>query len=779
MDKAELQRLHDEVFPGLCEGAWKSWRESYLAFVHRVRAASHEEWLAPAFQKELWERADVSSVGMGSSVTVATAYQDRAVAGALWRARETELPGDVAGRGKVIGAIFDEVLALVTPKHNKRRPSAKLVRALAAIFPFDVLCVLDEYKTNKLRQTLDLKKNAETFLQQHVRIRDKLREITGPAATLGEAVDQSMFAWLAYERLARTEEDEAAEGEVEPPPPPTAPEQAASVLRIPPPPQQWRGLVHVQNALELILGIVREAEQGISRQELIASILEQAPYLSALSARKQIAIARAPLGLIEEHESNLLRPTARGRQLLDGEAAGTILVPVLILRVWGVAQALHALRGAPDGLTRVDLASAVRKRNKGWKTDMAPSAIIEWCKDLGLFEVAKASGQQVVELSAYGEEWANRIPVDLSPWDLLTEPDEGDAGDEASEAVSLAAPLGLNDMIAPAFDAVMERFAADPVSALLVMPVHFLGMVHGALHASPRRRFVLLSGLSGTGKTSIAEAYARAYCAAKGVTAATHVCRVPVSPDWSDPAGLLGYVSPLGAEPTFQGTLTLDLVLRANSHPTEPFFLCLDEMNLARVEHYFAPFLSAMEGEGAQLVIHGARDKVDNIPPAIPWPRNLFILGTVNMDETTHAFSDKVLDRAFSFELWEVDLDSWRASALTRGASASVLDAIMPTLQALHVALREARRHFGYRTCDEILGFCSAVPSLVGAKQALDAAVLAKILPKVRGDDAGALPAALEQVEKACKEHGLVRSAAKVGFMRDSLRSLGVVRFSS
>jgi MoxR-like ATPase len=543
--------------------------------------------------------------------------------------------------------------------------------------------------------------------------------------------------------------------------------------------QQWLGIVHVTDALRLILAIVRDAEHGIGRRELIASIQEEAPHLSATSAGKQIALARGPLGLVEQHENDVIRPTALGRQLLDGESPASVLTPMLIRRVWGFAQALDALRAAPEGITRVDLVERLRVRNGAWTSTMAASALVEWCKDLELVEIAKADGQQVVWLSETGEAWAARVPADMTAWNGAAGAAAGPAPVAAVDANVETVTSPAIELTSPPFDDVAARFAAEPASARLVLPEHLLALLHGALHALPRKRFVLLSGLSGTGKTSIAEAYARAYCAATGAAASTNLLRVPVSPDWSDPAGLLGYVSPLGAEPSFQVTQALELVLRAANNPTEPFFLVLDEMNLARVEHYFAPFLSAMEGENAMLVIHGTREAVDNVPPSIPWPRNLFILGTVNMDETTHAFSDKVLDRAFSFELWEVDLEAWSKAAVARGVPGDVLGAIMPPLQELHAALREARRHFGYRTCDEVLGFCVAAPPAVGVTRALDAAVLAKILPKVRGDDAGPLAGALEKVEHACNVHGLAMSAAKVAVMRDSLRSLGVVRFSS
>src|SRR5690606_32427175 len=125
---------------------------------------------------------------------------------------------------------------------------------------------------------------------------------------------------------------------------------------------------------------------------------------------------------------------------------------------------------------------------------------------------------------------------------------------------------------------------------------------------------------------------------------------------------------------------------------------------------------------------------IDAIPPAIPWPDNLFILGTVNMDETTHAFSDKVLDRAFTFEFWEVDHQAWRR-AKDGSVDGVILAAVYDPLAELYQALHPCRRHFGYRTFDEVLNFCRKRPERLHLEDAIDAAIFAKVLPKIRGDD--------------------------------------------
>jgi hypothetical protein len=240
---------------------------------------------------------------------------------------------------------------------------------------------------------------------------------------------------------------------------------------------------------------------------------------------------------------------------------------------------------------------------------------------------------------------------------------------------------------------------------------------------------------------------------------------------------LLGFINPLSDPPTFQETPALRYLLEAHRNPDKPYFLCLDEMNLARPEHYFAPFLSAMEGERGVLAIHAGEGDVDAVPASISWPRNLFVVGTVNMDETTHPFSDKVLDRAFTFEFWDVDFDEWEKKASAHFAP-EIIDYVLPILKELYSALKPARRHFGYRSCDEVVGFCATDTGL-DAAVVLDAALYAKVLLKIRGEADGALSKALEDAATVCAAHNLKQSRRKIDEMRVMLTDLGTVRFWS
>ncbi len=152
----------------------------------------------------------------------------------------------------------------------------------------------------------------------------------------------------------------------------------------------------------------------------------------------------------------------------------------------------------------------------------------------------------------------------------------------------------------------------------------------------------------------------RTFCGSK-----SHVL-VPVGADWTDNRNVLGFVNHLkndeDGKPTFQSTPVLDLVLRACADSAHPYFLILDEMNLSHVERYFSDFLSAMES-GKAIPVHteGCELRTSSglrIPQAVAIPPNLFVVGTVNVDETTYMFSPKVLDRAnvLEFRVEEEDL---------------------------------------------------------------------------------------------------------------------------
>ena len=204
-----------------------------------------------------------------------------------------------------------------------------------------------------------------------------------------------------------------------------------------------------------------------------------------------------------------------------------------------------------------------------------------------------------------------------------------------------------------------------------------------ALRTKP---FMLLAGISGTGKSRIVREMAKACWAADeedyGKNCPRNFCMVQVKPNWHDSSDLIGYVSRINGEKYVVGPF-LRFIAKAIQDPKRPYFLCLDEMNLAPVEQYFAEYLSVIESRKLQdghietdpivpfenteaygSLIDQLFDsdeerkayKTEEGGKRLTIPENLFVVGTVNMDETTFSFSRKVLDRAMTIEMNEVNL---------------------------------------------------------------------------------------------------------------------------
>lgn len=196
--------------------------------------------------------------------------------------------------------------------------------------------------------------------------------------------------------------------------------------------------------------------------------------------------------------------------------------------------------------------------------------------------------------------------------------------------------------------------------------------------------FLLLAGISGTGKSRIVRELARA-CWDEGsedynAQKPKNFQMVQVKPNWHDSSDLIGYVSRVSGKAEYVAGDFLRFVAKAWEDRETPYFLCLDEMNLAPVEQYFAEYLSVVESrkshEDGTVITDPIFEKVDeewyfNLTASLTTdenvrkqfnkdgiciPQNLIVVGTVNMDETTFSFSRKVLDRAMTIEMNDVDL---------------------------------------------------------------------------------------------------------------------------
>lgn len=298
---------------------------------------------------------------------------------------------------------------------------------------------------------------------------------------------------------------------------------------------------------------------------------------------------------------------------------------------------------------------------------------------------------------------------------------------------------------------------------------------HAALNFLRHKHFVILSGLSGTGKTQLALKYARAV---HGVTSNTSpdplIFECPVRPEWTDPTGLTGYFDVLTNRyvvPTF-----LEAVLIATAHRDSPVFVILDEMNLARVEYYLSDVLSCMETEGA-LQLHSNGVPLEgttgaSIRAELPLPANLFIIGTINVDETTNPVSDKVLDRASVIDMSTVDVPGFLTSLESRNADLkSARAAAEPKLTEIHGLLQQHNLGFGYRLIEEFVRYHAfdAEHLKNAPDEVTDHLLVQKVLVKLRG--AERQRPLLNSLDKACT--GLPRAQAYVRKLLGDLDDFG------
>lgn len=288
--------------------------------------------------------------------------------------------------------------------------------------------------------------------------------------------------------------------------------------------------------------------------------------------------------------------------------------------------------------------------------------------------------------------------------------------------------------------------------------------IHAALNFLEHKHFVILSGLSGTGKTQLALKYARAvHGLVSNAADDPLIFECPVRPEWTDPTALTGYFDVLTNRyvvPTF-----LEAVLVATAHRESPVFVVLDEMNLARVEYYLSDVLSCMETQG-RLQLHSNSVPLEgttsaSIPAELPLPANLFIIGTINVDETTNPVSDKVLDRASVIDMSTVDMAGFLTSLEgrhpelkdARAASEAKLTEIQGLMQQYGLG-------FGYRLIEEFVRYhaFNALHLKSPPSDITDQLLAQKVLVKLRGSERQRT--LLTHLDKVCE--GLPRAQALV-----------------
>ncbi|GAA3943306.1 hypothetical protein GO495_07700 [Chitinophaga oryziterrae] len=319
------------------------------------------------------------------------------------------------------------------------------------------------------------------------------------------------------------------------------------------------------------------------------------------------------------------------------------------------------------------------------------------------------------------------------------------------------------------------------------------------LMAVKTKPFVLLAGISGIGKSSLVRTLAYKTCNEKELQYSDRPGNfelIKVKPDWYDSSELIGYTTQKGGMIRYNITAFIRFIIKAWRYKQVPFWLCLDEMNLARVEQYFAEFLSIIETRRfheeqmysdafisrEDILLYSNEDPsfwlnlgLENevalqqqfLSLGITMPPNLIVMGTVNMDETTHSFSRKVLDRAMTIEMNKVDLNKglglpendWEYPDVYISAedllgqpqdvnmvyndNPDIGRKVIKELEEINEALINSPFMFAYRVRDEMLIYCtynaSLQPPNITSKKwlftCLDEMIMMKILSRIEGNE--------------------------------------------
>ncbi len=702
---------------------WSPTNSKWLAGITEtlswIQAADLEERASLAFQQRLWNHNRISNLGRGN-VSVDAALEDESFR--HWLA-EASLRSDAA-------ALHPELLQRLKQFSLPKVPHAKVYSVLAALFPAQMTTVVSRPALESLATALGcpLADGIELHLAVRKRVDAALPELTSRPA---DQAARLMLPWLLFEKVVQGSSVLA---------------EAASSLVPLPASRRRRGLSPTKGTFPLLVEVLDFVVDGATLDDLVGFLRERSAKGNAHTTRAILDTYRLQLDCLTL-QGDRYSPSDRGHQVIAVRTAEP-LADWLLTQILGVDNILVDLRDqGPRSITQ--LYQVLRESNPNLTADFGPKGLINWLISFGLFSL---QSDELYHLTELGADWAFRIywaPEKLPP----------------TSEIPVIEPLPPRPLALPPLPQIIQHIQADGHH----LPASRIAHLHAGLWAHPRRHFAILTGLSGAGKTLLAQRYAEAL--------AGRLLVVPVQPAWHDPSSLLGYHNPLHSG-SYATTPFLEFLISASENPARPHVAILDEMNLSHPEQYLAPLLSCME-TGQPIDLHQEAEVFDGIPDSLPYPSNLVLIGTVNMDETTHGLSDKVLDRAFVMEFWNVDLEHyprWNRLTLSPDRTAQTRS----LLADLMLALAPSRLHFGWRVVDDVLDFLSHTQQdgdLLPFSDALDSVILSKVLPKLRGEDSPAFRKALDDCAALLPSGTFPHSIAKIEKLRADLRRTGIAHF--
>lgn len=387
-------------------------------------------------------------------------------------------------------------------------------------------------------------------------------------------------------------------------------------------------------------------------------------------------------------------------------------------------------------------------------TEACANGILDVPDDSTLLFVTDKTNQAILDSLELAEPYSEHALVQPEPEAVATTvvataqpvlPLPGPTEEEAQQPPANEEAEFLRSLLATAREAGLLYDEADLIN------------FHTAMKTSS---LVILAGMSGTGKSRLVQVYAQA------LGLGDRFGIIPVRPSWTDDADLLGYVDGVHMVYKPGDSGLVDTLIEASQKQHLLYLICFDEMNLARVEHYFSQFLSVLELDQSRryLRLYSADLEArlynqDKYPALLPIGDNVLFVGTVNLDESTYHFSDKVLDRANVIKLNvlpfhglrnlseerrraterpEVSLAQYRAFVVDDG-KLTLTDREVEFLTKLHRLLHSASNNLGvgFRVVRQMNSYLANLPeaAVFSRADAFDLQVVQRVLTKLRGPE--------------------------------------------
>ena len=719
------------------------WYSKLAVFLNEVKQSIPSKLNDVGFLTSLWDDSTVvAATGMGS-VKIAPAIENPEFREWFGNEVTKPLPSEPIAIEARLVEFYDELQSRLL-KLCGRTPRLKLNRVLCALYPEYLTTIADVGALKVLYREIGGSNN-EHPIRMHMGIRQRINKVLGPVGPQDNDghIRRICLPWFLYERIT---EDESSKPESMS----AAPQSALNPL---PATLRRKGLTSIKGSFQTLLGLLPELKDGVTRDEFSALITQINPNLTSGSIATSINVISREFDICKR-EGDVYQLSARGINLLDTQDPDE-LASHLVTRILGVDNVLKKLESEPQ--TKAQVVTFLQGVHPGWTSDFAPQSMLSWLSSL---DVIKLNEARKLELTERGHRWAEMVT-----WTPQSLPKLAETVEEFKAVSTIKVEL-------PSVAVLLERLKEN-TDGKFMLDDQLVGQLHGGLWFHPIRHFVVLTGISGSGKTQLALNYALALCNANE-SEQEQVRVIPIQPGWYDPSPLLGYVNPI-QDTSYRSAPFLELLQRASGDPDRPYIAILDEMNLSHPEQYLAPILSAMETHG-WIELHQLGEENTSVKQRIQYPSNLAIIGTLNMDETTHGLSDKVLDRAYTLEFWDIkvkDFPGWESVSLPNDVKVSTL----AVLEELVTALDPVRLHFGWRTIDDVLSFLTfQLKHNPSAKDSLDSVIYAKVLPKLRGEGPR-FTTAVEKVQEICLRNNLNRCANKVKSMLADLTDTGSARY--